>query len=118
MTTPDLSPDSLRKLAERIGSDYCSCLEDYKRRGRIDPQCESCNTADWRHEAAAVIRSLASRDVVRDAERYVWMRDNDATELYCGYVEFRLNGDKTATPEAFSAEIDRRISSTATRETL
>jgi hypothetical protein len=52
-------PEALR-LADEIGEDYCRCLPAYKDRGRTDPQCESCNTEDWRHEAAAELRRLHS----------------------------------------------------------
>ncbi len=47
-----------QRLADEIGEDYCRCLPAYKDRGRIDPQCESCNTKDWRHRAAAELRRL------------------------------------------------------------
>ncbi len=50
-------PEALR-LADEIGEDYCRCLPAYKDRGRTDPQCESCNTEDWRHQAAAELRRL------------------------------------------------------------
>jgi hypothetical protein len=46
------------RLADEIGEDYCRCLPAYKDRGRTDPQCESCNTEDWRHDAAAELRRL------------------------------------------------------------
>ena len=47
-----------QRLADEIREDYCRCLPAYKDRGRIDPQCESCNTEDWRHRAAAELRRL------------------------------------------------------------
>ena len=47
-----------QRLADEIREDYCRCLPAYKDRGRIDPQCESCNTEDWRHRAAAQLRRL------------------------------------------------------------
>ena len=50
-------PEALR-LADEIVEDYCRCLDAYKDRGRIDPQCESCNTENWRHRAAAELRRL------------------------------------------------------------
>jgi hypothetical protein len=56
---PPQQPEALR-LADEIGEDYCRCLPAYKDRGRTDPQCESCNTEDWRHEAAAELRRLHS----------------------------------------------------------
>jgi len=45
-------------LIARLREDYCYCLDAYKARGRIDPQCESCNTKDERDEAADAIESL------------------------------------------------------------
>lgn len=50
-------PEALR-LANEIGEDYCRCLSAYKDRGRTDPQCESCNTEGWRHDAATELRRL------------------------------------------------------------
>lgn len=50
-------PDALR-LADDLSRDYCNCLEGYKIRNRMDPHCESCQTKDWRQEAAAELRRL------------------------------------------------------------
>ena len=51
------------KLADEIGEDYCNCLPAYKDRGRTDPECESCNTEDWRHRAAAELRKQYEENV-------------------------------------------------------
>lgn len=45
-------------LVSRLAKDYCSCNEAYTSRQLQDPSCESCNTADDRYEAAAVIQAL------------------------------------------------------------
>lgn len=46
------------RLADDLSQDYCHCHEGFKCRGLVDPQCESCNTEDWRHQAAAELRRL------------------------------------------------------------
>jgi len=54
-------------LADEIDEDYCYCLPAYKDRGLVDPQCESCNTEDWRHTAAAELRRLHTENEAKDA---------------------------------------------------
>lgn len=49
------------QLVARLREDYCCCHDGFKSRGRIDPQCESCNTKDERNEAADAIEALEAR---------------------------------------------------------
>lgn len=51
-------------IVEYLRSDYCSCLDAYKDRGRIDPQCESCNTKDERTAAADLIDTLKEQNAL------------------------------------------------------
>lgn len=72
-------------IVERLSEDYCSCIPGFKDRGLIDPQCESCQTVDWRHEAAAEITRLrAEAEALRKA--LLAIVDRDFT-FFDGYVD-------------------------------
>lgn len=55
-------------IQERLRANYCSCHESYTSRKLTAPDCESCNTKEWREEAADHIDRLEARIAMLEAD--------------------------------------------------
>jgi hypothetical protein len=71
-------------LADEFAEDYCHCRSKYIKLDWVDPECESCNTQDIRHRAAAELRRLyavnkgmleALKAFLEDGQDYTATRD-------------------------------------------
>jgi len=80
-----MTPTEARKWADLAELDYCSCLPAYKDRGISDPQCQSCNTHDERHDYARILRDLAQQveDLQKDAARLDWLEASKESHGFC-----------------------------------